>query len=315
MANLRTIVGYTVPVITALFGLLWYFGKRKPPPDKSEKRDNVNQSDTTLKKTVEELQIQSNINQTEETNVKLENQPQNDSSAKRVIATPEKASVDSGKGASIHEVLPGVSNQELHNAHQPGGNQTYQCNFPTSSKKQIDEALYQISHKFPDVDLSPITITLPGSDPTTALQGAGHPILMPEIMQVIPEDMQLNLPEGVSVDVVVSSIVDAGHIFVQQHTHPSFPSLERLNQFMMACYSTDGVVPQLPRPIEVDVICAAPLMDGWYRAQISCVYEDTDECDVKFVDYGVFSRVPASCLKQIRYTYYFIVVVIVFCAV
>lgn len=63
-------------------------------------------------------------------------------------------------------------------------------------------------------------------------------------------NFQLNLPEGVSVDVVVSSVVDAGHIFVQQHTHPSFPSLERLNQFMMACYSTDGVVPQLPRPIE-----------------------------------------------------------------
>lgn len=61
---------------------------------------------------------------------------------------------------------------------------------------------------------------------------------------------QLNLPEGVSVDVVVSSIVDAGHIFIQQPTHPSFPSLERLNQFMMTCYNQESVVPQLPRPLE-----------------------------------------------------------------
>ena len=63
-------------------------------------------------------------------------------------------------------------------------------------------------------------------------------------------DFQLNLPEGVSVDVVVSSIVDTGHLFVQQPTHPSFPSLERLNQFMNSCYLQDGIVPQLPRPIE-----------------------------------------------------------------
>lgn len=61
---------------------------------------------------------------------------------------------------------------------------------------------------------------------------------------------QLSLPEGVSIDVVVSSIVDAGHIFIQQPTHPSFPSLERLNQFMIACYMQDGLVPQLPRPLE-----------------------------------------------------------------
>jgi hypothetical protein len=31
---------------------------------------------------------------------------------------------------------------------------------------------------------------------------------------------------------------------------PSFPSLERLNQFMNSCYTQDGIVPQLPRPLE-----------------------------------------------------------------
>ena len=62
--------------------------------------------------------------------------------------------------------------------------------------------------------------------------------------------LQLSLPEGVSVDVVVSSIVDAGRIFVQQPTHPSFPSLERLNSYMLTCYIQEGAVPDIPRPIE-----------------------------------------------------------------
>ena len=61
--------------------------------------------------------------------------------------------------------------------------------------------------------------------------------------------LQLNLPEGVSIDIVVSAIVNAGHIFVQQPTHPTFPSLERLSHFMNACYS-DQNAPMLPRPVE-----------------------------------------------------------------
>lgn len=62
--------------------------------------------------------------------------------------------------------------------------------------------------------------------------------------------LQLSLPEGVSVDIVVSSIVDAGRIFVQQPTHPSYTSLDRLNTFMNQCYMRDGTVPDIPRPIE-----------------------------------------------------------------
>ena len=61
---------------------------------------------------------------------------------------------------------------------------------------------------------------------------------------------QLSLPEGVSVDVVVSSIVDAGRIFIQQPTHPSYTSLDRLNHFMLQCYMQEGAVPDIPRPIE-----------------------------------------------------------------
>ncbi|XP_067685856.1 A-kinase anchor protein 1, mitochondrial-like [Haliotis asinina] len=154
-------------------------------------------------------------------------------------------------------------------------------------QSEIDKALVQIRKKFPrgqfpQVDFTPLTQVVQDT-----------PILMPDIMQ-------LNLPEGVSVDIVVSNIVDAGHIFVQQPTHPTFPSLERLNHFMMACYTQDQMVPPLPRPIEVGVICAAFMVDGWFRAQVVNVTENSDEVDIKYVDYGGYARVQAAMLKQIR---------------
>lgn len=236
-----------------------------------------------------------------------------------------EASNDSGRGPSM---------TELSTPNTSPNHQVYHCNFPTAicgrligrqgkninfikeksganitlsanpftpefqlcsiegSQRQIEAALRQIGRKFPDVDLSPVIIPS-GDNPQSA-------VLVPDIMQVMPGISQLSLPEGVSIDVVVSSIVDAGHIFIQQPTHPSFPSLERLNQFMIACYMQDGLVPQLPRPLEVGVICAAPMLNGWYRAQISAVCEETDECDIKYVDYGGFSRVQGSLLRQIR---------------
>lgn len=229
-----------------------------------------------------------------------------------------EASNDSGRGPSM---------TELSTPNTSPNHQVYHCNFPTAicgrligrqgkninfikeksganitlsanpftpefqlcsiegSQRQIEAALRQIGRKFPDVDLSPVII--PSVD-------------NPQSAVLVPDIMQLSLPEGVSIDVVVSSIVDAGHIFIQQPTHPSFPSLERLNQFMIACYMQDGLVPQLPRPLEVGVICAAPMLNGWYRAQISAVCEETDECDIKYVDYGGFSRVQGSLLRQIR---------------
>ena len=62
--------------------------------------------------------------------------------------------------------------------------------------------------------------------------------------------LQLNLPEGVSIDVIVSSVVAPNHLFIQQPTHPTFPMLERMNQCMNICYMQDSIVPELPRPIE-----------------------------------------------------------------
>lgn len=108
------------------------------------------------------------------------------------------------------------------------------------------------------------------------------------------------LPDGITVEVVVVNQVNAGHLFVQQHTHPTFHALRSLDQQMFLCYSQPGI-PTLPTPVEITVICAAPGMDGaWWRAQVVASYEETDEVEIRYVDYGGYKRVKVDVLRQIR---------------
>lgn len=60
---------------------------------------------------------------------------------------------------------------------------------------------------------------------------------------------QLHLPEGASCDVILSSLVSGGHFFLQQPTHPTYPSLSTLDQCMIGCYA-QGDTPPLPHPVE-----------------------------------------------------------------
>ncbi|KAI0220716.1 A-kinase anchor protein 1, mitochondrial [Lamellibrachia satsuma] len=155
------------------------------------------------------------------------------------------------------------------------------------TQKQIDAALEQIKKRFPPSQFQQINFAAINS------AGVECPVLPPEVMQ-------LSLPEGVTVDIIVSSVVAPNHVFVQQPTHAMYPLLDRQNQCMLLCYNQDGIVPQLPRPLEVGVICAAPMYGGWYRSQIVQTYPDTDECDIKFVDFGGYMSVHGSILRQIR---------------
>lgn len=64
-----------------------------------------------------------------------------------------------------------------------------------------------------------------------------------------PSSPQLLLPSGVTVEVIVVNIVSAGHVFVQQHTHPTYHALRSLDQQMFLCYSQPST-PALPSPAE-----------------------------------------------------------------
>lgn len=116
----------------------------------------------------------------------------------------------------------------------------------------------------------------------------------------LPETLQLRLPEAVTCDVVLTSMVTAGHFFLQQPTHPTYPSLQRLDQCMAVCYGQGLDIPPLPHPVEAGIICAAHVLGGWYRALVVGPSEDSNECDVKFLDYGGYMTLSTSLLRQIR---------------
>ncbi|KAM6402991.1 A-kinase anchor protein 1, mitochondrial-like [Rhynochetos jubatus] len=153
------------------------------------------------------------------------------------------------------------------------------------SAHQVETVLSLIGKKFKELCLTNIY----GLPPPTLL--TLHSILM---------TAWLLLPDGVTVEVVVAHQVDAGHMFLHQHTHPTFHVLCSLDQQMYACYSHPAV-PTLPTPVEVGIICAAPGLDGaWLRAQVISYFEETDEVELRYVDYGGYDKVKIDTLRQIR---------------
>ncbi|KAI1893406.1 hypothetical protein AGOR_G00123400 [Albula goreensis] len=162
--------------------------------------------------------------------------------------------------------------------------QEFQICHIEGTQQQVDKALALIGKKFKDLDLTnlyappPLPLTLPS----------------------LPMTSWLLLPNGVTVEVIVVNIVSAGHMFVQQHTHPTYHALRSLDQQMFLCYSQPGT-PALPTPAEVGVICAAPAVEGaWWRAQVISFFKDSNEVEIRYVDYGGYDRVKIDTLRQIR---------------
>lgn len=112
--------------------------------------------------------------------------------------------------------------------------------------------------------------------------------------------MQLALIEGINNDVIVTSVISGGHLFVQQPLHPSHPTLSILQNCLNKTYS-NGEAPGLPEMTD-DAICVGNYLDSWYRVQIvsKTVEEDDSGCLVKFLDYGGYAVLERDNLKQIR---------------
>ncbi|XP_030078094.1 A-kinase anchor protein 1, mitochondrial isoform X2 [Microcaecilia unicolor] len=161
--------------------------------------------------------------------------------------------------------------------------QEFQICHIEGSQQQVDRALNMIGKKFKELNLTNIYAPPP-------------PLTLPSL----PMTSWLMLPDGITVEVIVVNVVNAGHMFVQQHTHPTFHALRSLDQQMYLCYSQPGI-PTLPTPVEVGVICAAPGVDGaWWRAQVVAYHKDGNEVEIRYVDYGGYERVKIEILRQIR---------------
>uniref|UniRef100_A0A8C3VFH0 A-kinase anchoring protein 1 n=1 Tax=Catharus ustulatus TaxID=91951 RepID=A0A8C3VFH0_CATUS len=185
-----------------------------------------------------------------------------------------------GKQGRFMSYLRQASGAKIYVSTLPYFRDSQVCHIEGTSH-QVEKVLSLIGKKFKELCLTNI-YTLPPPMPLPL-----HSLL-------------LFLPDGVTVEVVVAHQVDAGHMFLQQHTHPTFHVLRSLDQQMFACYSQPEI-PTLPTPVEVGIICAAPGLDGaWLRAQVISYFEETDEVELKYVDYGGYDKVKVDTLRQIR---------------
>lgn len=191
------------------------------------------------------------------------------------------------QGVTIKQITEKSGAQMIIRKHYTGDNHKI-CTIE-GRREQINDCLRIIRRKFP-----------PSRFPELKLTPLLPPPIISPVTPVLDSIVRLSLPEGVKCEIVVSSLIEPDHFFVQQPTHPSFTSLARLDQYMLAVYNQVMGVPGLPRPIEEGVICAAPVMDGWFRAQTIEMCEEAEECLVKFVDYGGYLKIPSNDLRQIR---------------
>ena len=60
----------------------------------------------------------------------------------------------------------------------------------------------------------------------------------------------------------------AGHVFLQQPYHPTYFALERLDQCMTNTYSQVNC-PNIPQPVLLNSVCAAPCDEGRADCSIS----------------------------------------------
>ncbi|KAL0597445.1 A-kinase anchor protein 1, mitochondrial [Plecturocebus cupreus] len=179
---------------------------------------------------------------------------------------------------------------------QTSGAKIYISTLPYTQSVQICHIEGQLSascRQSTDLDWEEVQ----GAEPHEYLRS---PIAFAGALPSLPMTSWLMLPDGITVEVIVVNQVNAGHLFVQQHTHPTFHALRSLDQQMYLCYSQPGI-PTLPTPVEITVICAAPGADGaWWRAQVVASYEETNEVEIRYVDYGGYKRVKVDVLRQIR---------------
>ncbi|XP_059054205.1 A-kinase anchor protein 1, mitochondrial isoform X1 [Achroia grisella] len=155
------------------------------------------------------------------------------------------------------------------------------------TQSEIEAALDVIKEKFPEKRF-----------PNFCMQEISAELYQ-RLAPLVPDFLQLQLVESVNNDTIMTCLVSAGHFFLQQPLHPTFPSLHALHRLMAATYQNPDV-PALPRPVKEGSICAAPTENNWYRAQVISTSEENDTSVVKLVDFGGYLTVDNDQLKQIR---------------
>ncbi|GMR39992.1 hypothetical protein PMAYCL1PPCAC_10187, partial [Pristionchus mayeri] len=174
--------------------------------------------------------------------------------------------------------------------HETAKVDTHQICQVRGKREKINRCLQMLRKRFP-----------PGRFPELNLQPVLPPALPTNLADLLnAQPSWLTLPEGVACEAAVAHLIDASHLFIQQPTHPSYSSLALLDQYMIRLYSQSEGIPEVPHPCETGLLCAAPVMQAWFRATVVLYDADEDEAMVRFVDYGGYAKIPRSQLRQIR---------------
>lgn len=190
--------------------------------------------------------------------------------------------------ASLVEMIKNKTGADVLIKRNPGTNKTKICSLK-GTQADIDNALALIRQKFP-VKKFP-ALTLQRVDVGEIESVLSLPLLDTTCIH-------LQLVEGINNDVSISSIVTGGHVFLQQPLHPTFPSLNTMQQCMIQNYNMIEA-PLLPE-ITDNAICVVMVQGSWYRVQIVSHNKGDQHCLVKYLDYGGFANVAVSSLRQIR---------------
>lgn len=156
------------------------------------------------------------------------------------------------------------------------------------TQKQVDTAIAIIKTKLPrGTDMQRVELDL-----------------VANVSSVLPNSsinkdlLQLQLIDGINNDVIVSTIVNAGHLCLQQPLHPSYPALNTLQSYMNQSYSSFEA-PLLPN-YNADTVCVGHIDGHWYRLQIIDHQPDDSHCLAKYLDFGGYCYVQTTDLRQIR---------------
>lgn len=187
-------------------------------------------------------------------------------------------------GAFVHTIREKTNARIIIKRHPDHQSKLKICSIEGLSS-EIDAALGMIRDKFPVKRFPELTLEQISYVP------------------IVPDCMHLRLIEGVNNDTIVSCVQSPAHLFLQQPTHPTFPNLNMLVEYMMYCYGDANCQtqpPLLPTPITPGTICAAECDNRWYRASVTSTEEENGIACIQFLDYGGYANVSYSQLRQIR---------------
>lgn len=104
--------------------------------------------------------------------------------------------------------------------------------------------------------------------------------------------------DGINNDVAVCAVINGGHLFLQQPLHPSYMSLNVLQNCMNQSYSSFES-PVLPN-FSVGTVCVGQIDGHWYRLQIIDYTPEATVCVAKYLDFGGYCEIQTTELRQIR---------------